>query len=68
METFVPQLDTYVHLTESIYITFNGLRWLRYSFPFVRSVYGTLFFLKRTIFAHGVNSADNQELTIKTFT
>ncbi len=26
METFVPQKDTYVRLTESVYITFNELR------------------------------------------
>ncbi len=45
-ETFVSQKDTYVHLTESVYVTFNGLRWLQYSFLFVGSVYGTPFFLK----------------------
>ncbi len=51
METFVPQKDMYVRLTESVYITFNELRWLRYSFPFV----GLVFFKKGTIFAHRVS-------------
>ncbi len=44
-ETFVPQTDTYVRLTEFVYIMFKGLRWLPYSFLFVGSVCGS-FFLK----------------------
>ncbi len=44
METFVTQNDTNVHLMKSVYITFNGLCWLRNSFPFVGSVCAIPFF------------------------
>ncbi len=56
-ETFVPQTNRYVHLTESVYITFNGLR-LHYiqrtpltTIHIVSHLWDSVFF-KWTIFAH----------------